>query len=70
MKIISKLVFRVLMCSKKRCILAVIKKWRTQNFEVLKFFVQKSCKTQILKLGMAWSKLELRVLMYSDEKCL
>jgi hypothetical protein len=53
MNIISKLVFRVLISSNKRCILALIKKWHTQNFKVLIFDEQKYCKTQIPKLGMA-----------------
>jgi hypothetical protein len=45
--------FRVLMYSNKRCILVIVKKWHTQNFEFLKFFEQKFCKTEIFNLGMA-----------------
>jgi hypothetical protein len=45
--------FRVLMSSKWRCILVIVKKLHTQNFEILKFFEQKFCKTEISKLGMA-----------------
>jgi hypothetical protein len=52
MKSISKLEFRVLIYSNKRCILIIVKKWHTQNFYTLKFFEQKFCKTQISKLEM------------------
>jgi hypothetical protein len=52
-KIIRKLDLRVLMCSNKRCILVIVKKLHTQNFEICKFFEQKFCKTHILNLGMA-----------------
>jgi hypothetical protein len=51
-KIIRKLGFRVLMCSNKRCILVIVKKLHTQNFEIWKKFEQKFCKTHILNLGM------------------
>jgi hypothetical protein len=54
-KIICKLGFRVLMCSNKRCILVIVEKLHTQNFEISKFFEQKFCKTHILNLGMAIS---------------
>jgi hypothetical protein len=33
-KIIRKLGFRVLMCSNKICILVIVKKLRTENFEI------------------------------------
>jgi hypothetical protein len=52
-KIIRELGFRVLMCSNKRCILVIVKKLHTQNFEILNFFEQKFCKTHIVNLGMA-----------------
>jgi hypothetical protein len=52
-KSIRKLEFRVLIFSNKRCILVIVKKWHAQNFEILKLFEQKFCKTQISKLGMA-----------------
>jgi hypothetical protein len=37
-KIICNLDYRVLMCSNKRCILVIVKKRHTQNFEILNFF--------------------------------
>jgi hypothetical protein len=52
-KIICKLDLRALMCSNKRCILMLVKKWHTQNFEILNFFEQKFSKTQISNLGIA-----------------
>jgi hypothetical protein len=51
-KSISKLEFRVSMCSNKICRLIIDKKWHVQNIKVLKFFEQKFCKTEISYLGM------------------
>jgi hypothetical protein len=51
--LVRKLGFRVLMCSNKRCILVIVKKLHTKNFEILKFFEQKFSKTHIVNLGMA-----------------
>jgi hypothetical protein len=56
------------MCFNKRCILVIVKRLHTQNFEILKFFEQKFCKTHILNLGMAItlanSKLETNTWCY------
>jgi hypothetical protein len=46
------------MFSNKRCLLVIVKKWHTQNFEF--FFEQKFSKTQISKPGtLATYKLEI-----------
>jgi hypothetical protein len=48
-KSISKLEFRVLMCSNK----VIFKMWYTKNILILKFFDKKFCKTQISNIEMA-----------------